>query len=283
MTNDNRTTTADLDPVDARRDDRRNFLRKAAIGAGAAWVAPTVLATRAYAQGSQCTSLTWSALSGVSYPDVSGAPNPYVPGSPTFRSIYFTPIPASMVVGPITVNHTIINSTPALVDDTAPFAAFPAGYAWISYEAFGAATNAWMYRIQLADAVAGVPNQVTIRFDFSSPVTDLELIISDIDVATTPASWRDRVVVRGTLGNAPPVTVPFNESGRNPAFVSYTAPDTFTGIANAGNQSTDGEVTVRFNQTGNNQVDRVELTYQRASGNGSQGIAIRDLTWGICP
>ncbi len=261
---------------------RRDFLRKAAVGTGAIWVTPTLLATPAFAQGSDCNTLRWGALSGVSYPDVSGAPDPYVPGPGTnYRSIYFVPVPGSMPVGPITVTHSIINSTPPLVDSTSPFDPYPAGYLWISYEAFGAANNAWMYRIQLAHGVTGSPNQVTLRFGFSAPVVDLELIISDIDIASNGTSWQDRLVINGTLAGGS--ALPFSESRTVPANITYTPPNTFLGVNVAGNQTTDGQLTARFDQSGNNWVDQVDIVYQRAAGSGSQGIAIRDLTWGFCP
>ena len=152
---------------------RRRFMKKAAVGAGAAWVAPTVLSSRAWAQGT-CVTQSWD-WADAGYAG-SGATPPY-----------------QAVLGGTTVDFTV-SDPDGMINYTDVRADFGRGD---------------IFRAQLNNVNAG--GSVVLTFAFSLPVTDLAFTVYDVDASATPASpttgWVDRIVVPsavGTGGTSPP-------------------------------------------------------------------------------
>lgn len=228
--------------------DRRSVLAKLGVGAGIAWVAPTVLSSPAFAQGS-CNNdaITWSAQS------LTG-----LDGTPVTILTSFATVVVSYDETGVTGGGTATAGDPTLA---------PQG-----------GTSSY---VEVLIDLAASGDFVTVTFAFASPVENLTFSLLDIDKGDT--FWQDEVTVSATLAAT---GVAMTSATFNATLISQTTSGTdeiFLAITDESGvgTGTDGSTTnanVDINYAA--QIDTLVITYSNPSTDlEPQQIGIGDFTF----
>jgi|GEM_PF-2492221 len=268
-----------------RTDDRREFLRRAALGgavAGGLWVAPSVLTLdRAVALGSvPCASVTtfnWiSAFGGgsPSFPNGTGR---------TVTCATNAAFNVTMILTLTDTNNQIFSPGPYAQGGLTPGA---------TYQVQNASNNGGFtsyFKARMRDG--GSPaTQVTHTMTFSRPIRNLTFTILDIDASLSGATFIDRVFAQGFNGATPVAFAVLGPGGPGVPGSNITglgtAASPWTGVGPVADTSTSvaGNVELCFVQP----VTVVNVVHLRSLNPpgyvSGQHISISNLTWcNDCP